>query len=404
MVQTLQCIHSIKRVLTWIRYNKSIILIEVLLLSMYPYALYCFFDFRSIGNFLILFAFFCSVALFVKKHAKIRNDVLTKYVGFMCIFNLLYGILHQDSSYLTRIIISLTAYFFIYSLIENNRFRSFIRANTIIITVQAVLAGIAFMLFMLGIISQLSSFVSVDNRECFSFGISFSNIILPPIARMSGYFDEPGALAFWGIYALLFNELYIKNKILEYCLIIGLLSTLSMAYFIQLAMYIMFFKITRLRTFLSFAIIFIIIGLNTIKIQSNSELYKLTIERFERAGSGNTSRTELTDLAYGYFIQSPVFGHGAKNIEAKEYIGDNPYELPAKDGIVGTFFTYLPLLLLFCGCKSIKVKFAIIILIAGYLQRPFHINLMHYMMLYSFFIVCDSKYGNKRFKLNYKLC
>lgn len=382
-------IHCLNHILKWLNGHKSIVLLELLLLSMYPYALCYFWGFANIGTFLILFAFLSSIILFIKSGVRLKNDMLTKYVLFMCFFNFAYSVLHGDSSYITRIILSLTAYFFIYGINKFSGIKSFVKTNDSIITIQAVLAGIAFLLFLFGIIQRGPSFPNVDTRPCFSFGISFSNIVVPPIARMSGYFDEPGALAFWGVYALIFNALFVKNKYIEYGLIIGLIFTLSMAYFIMLAMYILFFKATNLKTLLPLLAILLFMACFAINSQNDSYLYTMTFERFEKASNGETGRTELAELAYSNFIKSPIVGIGAKNFESLEYMGDNPYELPAKDGVLGTFFIYLPLIWIFIKCNNIKVRFAIIILLLQYMQRPFHINLMHYVLLFTFCFECD---------------
>ena len=88
-----------------------------------------------------------------------------------------------------------------------------------------------------------------------------------------------------------------------------------------------------------------------------------------------------------------------KKIEKTKYMGDNPYELLAKDGILGMLITYLPLL--WCGLslrtyRKRKVLFGIFILMLGYMQRPFHVNMMHYMMLFSFMYM-TLKYYNSRY-------
>ena len=68
---------------------------------------------------------------------------------------------------------------------------------------------------------------------------------------------------------------------------------------------------------------------------------------------------------------------------------DNPFEILAKDGIIGLVVTYLPLLvvLLKFSRRNKDVFFAGLILTAGYLQRPFHVNLLHNLMLYGFVIL-----------------
>ena len=123
----------------------------------------------------------------------------------------------------------------------------------------------------------------------------------------------------------------------------------------------------------------------------------LTFKRFEQGPNGiETNRDELAKMAEKYFYQSPVFGVGAKRIEDIEYMGDNPYELLAKDGILGYVITYFPLF--FCGINYRKypnVFWSVIILFIGYQQRPFHINLVHYVTFFTFIYAC-MKYKNNK--------
>ena len=93
---------------------------------------------------------------------------------------------------------------------------------------------------------------------------------------------------------------------------------------------------------------------------------------------------------------------GAQNLEVKygNVAFDNPYEILAKDGIVGCFFTYLPIIFLVIKyLKKKEVMGAVIILSLNYLQRPFHMNEMHYLMLYLFCFVVILKYRRRNVEL-----
>ena len=57
------------------------------------------------------------------------------------------------------------------------------------------------------------------------------------LTRVNGFFDEPGAFAFWGMFALLFNKLMFDNKKLEIIIMVSLLFTFSAAYFVLLPIY-----------------------------------------------------------------------------------------------------------------------------------------------------------------------
>jgi hypothetical protein len=102
----------------------------------------------------------------------------------------------------------------------------------------------------------------------------------------------------------------------------------------------------------------------------------------------DSSRAVLMDMAKKSWNTSPWFGIGTPAFYGGGYMADNPYETLAKDGIIGTFFLYLPIIIsLFKGTKNKNILFATIIFGIGYLQRPFHINFLHYTMLYLFFYI-----------------
>ena len=103
-------------------------------------------------------------------------------------------------------------------------------------------------------------------------------------------------------------------------------------------------------------------------------------------------RYELAEEAKQTFMSNPFFGIGAKKMDEGTYMGDNPYETLAKDGIIGTVVTYLPLLFLLYKYRRKDVLSAVIVLSAGYAQRPFHMNLIHCLFLYMLCLMCYYKY------------
>ena len=113
------------------------------------------------------------------------------------------------------------------------------------------------------------------------------------------------------------------------------------------------------------------------------------------------NRSDLMELAKVEFLKAPWLGVGAQNIEKRElYIADNPYETLANDGIIGTFNIYLPLLVIMLyGLRRNKnIFYGALILAMGYLQRPFHVNIIHPMMLYMLFVMTmnNKKYNNRQ--------
>lgn len=251
----------------------------------------------------------------------------------------------------------------------------------------------AFILIFCGLLSPITTFENVDGREAYCYGLTCSNYVVGNLIRIAGYFDEPGALAYWGVFALLFNKLFINNKIVEFTLVIGLFFTLSAAYFVQIVLYFIFFYFTHLKkNIIPLILILSLVFVGFQKLGTNDVVASYTVERFA-GGKIQSSRTELSMVAKRAFLKNPIVGCGAKKFESMQYMGDNPFEIPAKDGIVGLIITYLPLILVFLRYyKRKEVLFAALILSAGYLQRPFHIHILHSFMLYLFVILLYLKY------------
>ena len=102
----------------------------------------------------------------------------------------------------------------------------------------------------------------------------------------------------------------------------------------------------------------------------------------------DSSRAILTEMAQKTFLSNPMFGIGPTRFYMGQYMADNPYETLAKDGIIGSFFIYLPMFIAFIrGYLNKNILYAAFILSVGYLQRPFHINIQHYTMLFIFLII-----------------
>lgn len=380
-----------------------IILTFIVLFLSYPYVFNRMISVPAEQVITIIFFLIIGMINLMVKKVKTLPLVINVIFLIQGIFWFLFFCYHSDSSYIVRIFFIITTYTILSILIKTDSLYEFISINNKIVTIQAILGSIGFCLILGGLIVSIGEYINIDNRPFKWYIITCSNMRVGNIIRPSGFFDEPGALAFWGIYALIFNFLFFKNKFIEYGLIIALITTLSMAYYIQIFLYIVFFKINRLKSILPLVCVLLILTSYIINSKNDNSLYLLTFERFENAANGETGRTELSELAYFYFLKSPLLGQGAKKIESIAYMNDNPFEIPAKDGLIGTIVMYLPLIILFIGCKNKYVRYSVIILTLGYLQRPFHINLMHYIMLYTFFTTCELKYGIKLYTFNLSL-
>lgn len=382
-----------------IRKRVSIVLVFIMMFASYPYV----FD-RIIALpsknivYSVCIAILVLLAFSKKQSVEKLPPRIVISIVIQAVTWLFFFFYHKDSAYFTRILFLMITIMTIWSLNRSGALDLFVNSNNKWICVQSVMGVFVFVLFFVGLISPILTFKNVDTRNAYFFGLTCSNAVYGNFMRVAGFFDEPGALAFWGIYALVLNKLFFDNKKIEILLIFGLLSTFSLAYFIQIFLYVVLFYLHHLKRIIIPLMLLGGLVFYVYKQGPDNPLYQATFQRLERNEEGqiNTSRYRLTELAKKQFAQNPVFGVGASNMDELEYMGDNPYETLATDGIVGTIAIYLPLLLLLIHSKSNKKIFsAIIILSAGFLQRPFHVNMMHYLMFY-LFISLSYKYINKQ--------
>lgn len=383
--------------------SKTIITIVVVLslFSSYPYVFNRIFslpDVQTLGPILLVFSFICYLLF--------KRTVILGIPRFLIIIGLLqslvwviYSVCFNDTTYLTRVFFLIWSLMIIMLLNSTRNFRNFIKFNNCILAVQAFGGLFAFILVFMGKLSPLLYYTLENGQDGYCYILTCTNVALDNVIRAAGYFDEPGALAFWGIYTLLLNKLFVNNKYIEYIIVIGLLSTLSAAYFIQVSLYMAFFRTNSFKKVLPVIIFLIVIIIVLQNFSDNNYVAKYTVDRFQ-GGHINSTRYYLADLAKSYFFSSPLFGIGASKMQSITYMGDNPYEILASDGFFGYLITYMPLFYVLLRFKNKELLFACLILMAGYMQRPFHPNLLHYFYLYSFCLICYIKYGKKTINLS----
>lgn len=303
----------------------------------------------------------------------------------------IYYACYDDTSYLTRIVYLLIVLCLLF--IENYyQDKKFFYIYNGWLSLQVILGVIGFVLCMIGVLEPIFVFKEMDLRPGYFFGLFTTNTYLPPFVRVAGFYDEPGALAFWGIFALLINKLFFDNKKVEYILLIGLIVTLSMAYFIQAILYILcFMSKQRVRFFM--LIIIAIISLKLIANQSpkfdNAIFGRFEYNESTRRLKGD-NRSDLAEKTAKVFYSSPLVGIGANNLaeisfKKKEFMGANPYTQLAIDGLVGLFITWLPVFYLFrVGVRYKKYIGVAFICVVGFLQRPYDCTqLLYPLLLYS---------------------
>lgn len=320
------------------------------------------------------------------KGLKVNKTVIFFFLLLLTFYSwqLLY---HSDDVYLTRlrmVFMMLFLYFYISNVVGID---AFVKVYVYMLVVILVSAAIATPLIMLNILKPFFEYISLDGRTGYYFGLTNSVVYYPfsnfSFVRVSGVFDEPGALNTWGIYALILNKAYLKNPKIEKILIIALCFVFSLAfYLIIIVYYILFYvKINLKNVTLLLTTVFLIIFVYSLKGTDHNIVYTETIGRLELGRDGyfaGDSRTKLAEAAFEYFKTAPWLGIGQGTFDdisnSGHFMHANIIAILASNGIIGFFV--LPFLfwaLVFDGIKKLftsdLIKYLVLILLL-FLQRP----------------------------------
>ena len=246
--------------------------------------------------------------------------------------------------------------------------------------VQVVLSVVGFVLVIAGVLHPFFEFREMDGRMGYFFGLFATNTWTDGFLRPAGFYDEPGALAFWGFMALLMNKLFLDNKRIEKILSFGLIVTFSIAFFIQIVMYVaLFYKSQRKKAITVIVSLFIIIKL----VGMISPAFEQAIfGRFKYNTKSGTfagdNRSHLAEFCTTLWKESPIIGKGTTGIieegtKRQMFVGANPMMPFASDGVLGVFFSWLPLMYIFfaLGARDPRYRYASIIIFTSFLQRPY---------------------------------
>lgn len=278
---------------------------------------------------------------------------------------------------------------------------------------MAILGTIAWILVSFFGMPPFSSVISrSDERTINNYILTFNilNEFGGDTMRYSGFFDEPGAMAYWGLFALIINKLYIKNNKLELILAISLLFTFSFGYYVQLFLFLLLFNLNYKNLGKSILyiglIVLLLFGASRTEHSSFSFIYDQTIGRVTEAFiqsqvSDNAlnidSRAGLTEAGLEEFQANPILGTTKQDIR----VGNNIYEPLALYGLVGAPLVLSPFLYwLFLAIKRRDKDFlkAFIVIVVGFTHRPFHVGLLYFFVVYSI-IFMYLKFGVKNSKV-----
>lgn len=376
-----------------IEYLTVSLLITTVLLCGYPYVFYRFIPLPHILFIAMFILVLLAILLFFKRDISLLPKSLSYVVVVQILVWAIYVIIHGiDTMYYAMIIYIILSYISLICLNNCDKgIDRFLHAYNNWVVIMAVCGAICFFLILIFGMPPLFEFENQDGRQAYCFGLTCTNSYWGDIIRFAGFFDEPGAMANWGVFALLMNKIAWNNSKCEKALMFSLVFTFSLAYYIQLFFYICCYKLKNIKTIITAIVVVAVVAIGIYSTKGTEyDIYNLTFARLEINTStglmAGDNRSELSELAKEQFYKAPIFGIGETKMAENEYMADNPYEVLARSGLVGTIVTYLPLILMFAVGVSRKDKDIICascIIAVGYLQRPFHLNFMHPFILYS---------------------
>lgn len=340
-----------------------------------------------------ILAAICSFFVLSNIRGAIPNPIGYVILIQLCSF-VLFFVIHSDTSYLTRCFYLIVATMLLMIQARKSKME-FVDTYVGWLTIQAVMGAIGFILFLAGLLPVISTFREFDGHIGMFYGLFTTTVSTDGLVRVAGFFDEPGAFAFWGMIALLYNKLFINNKKVELALIVGLISTLSMAYFIQLALYAYFFYKKNMGKMLTRTLLFvsILLFVASISPRLNDSIFGRFQYDTEKGVLKGDNRSDLAEYCFTIWSKSPFIGVGGKNLIAiskkdKSFVGANPFSTLAMDGMIGQLVLWLPLVYLFILGKYRKeYRSTAIIIFIGFLQRPYDptqllYNLTMYILLF----------------------
>lgn len=409
---------STTKLLKKARRREWVVFIYVLLVlfCFYPYEFNSvYLQFLPRKSYFTAFAFFIpTIFLATMGGTKTKGNkyllpfALTQIIGFALVYVAQGNLMNMFS---TGIYIAL-AYALVIFVDKRGGLIPFIKKYNVWILIMAILGSIAWVLVTFFGLSPISIAEDRgDEREIFNYGLTFSKTIQYGFQtiRYSGFFDEPGAMGYWGMFALLFNKAFVKSKKLEWLLIVFVSLTFSMGFYLQLLIYLFVFNVNLKNVGPSLVILVTVaIGvalLYSTKGTDNDWFYERTIGRVETImdaadEAGNVletdNRAEMTELAKKEFHENPIFGSNTN-----EYILDNIYEPLARYGIVGSIFILFPFLSLLVSSlkrKDYDVFKVMLVLCISFFHRPFHYFILYYFMLYCLIVMSKERWAEMSYK------
>ena len=138
--------------------NMVSILVMLSLFTSYPYIFECLLPIPSITVTGPLFFFlFCAILFYTSAKKIILPSFFTYVIVIQLICWFIYYIIHNDLSYITRMFFVGCSTIIIYTLYVRKELVQFVKIHNIVLAIQAVAGVLAFILILLGLLSNIQS-------------------------------------------------------------------------------------------------------------------------------------------------------------------------------------------------------------------------------------------------------
>lgn len=334
-----------------VKNNKPLLLLWATLTSTAPFI---FYSWPGHPYKLLTFAGLALMMLqvIIKKDQKIFDFKIFSIIILQIIYYLFISFYHNDFSNI-NLCIQLFSLFIIITYINTFiGFEPFVKSYIKIILAMAIGGTLIFFLHVfIGVTPLFTVDYSASGTSYFLW-LTTTNVYFDVsnirIIRYSGFFDEPGTFGLYSFFAIILNKIYFKNKKHELWLILLTIFTLSVAFYVSMVLYLLFFYVNKSNlkyiVFLFTAIFMSYFYLSTnVEDETAGKIYDFTFKRFEMNDSGlaENNRATLSDNDKKIFFKYPVLGSGTTK---EEIYGSNLFSIFAKYGIFGALFYYAFLL------------------------------------------------------------
>ncbi len=262
------------------------------------------------------------------------------------------------------------------------------------------MAACGVLVFLAGLLAGYGPVAEFSDRPYYDFGLAYTNVYYQlgsvNIIRIAGFYDEPGTFAFYATFALIIAYLYGFPRWQQWLLVVGGLTSLSMAFILVVAMWLLL--TVQWRTVLGLGVVVVgaVYAMTALEHEVREQLEAATVDRFARSESDQRilrgdNRTAIMVENFAAFREAPVIGHG---LHYESFVGQryrhgfiaNPAAPLATHGLLGAVaynmhVMVVLLALVFVARLSAREKLVIgAMLLLTLAQRPTTINGLGYLL------------------------